>query len=76
MKKPITQTDSAEVRAVLLACSKTALADLCIDLMRRCAGEGLEGRELAAELRLALDPILLARGELRAARKRQRKLNP
>lgn len=71
MRKPITQSHDPEVLAVLEACSKTALADAVIDLVRRYAGEGVDGRNLAAELRLALDPILLARGELRRARKRR-----
>jgi hypothetical protein len=55
-------TDAPEVARIVDALSKAALGDLVIDLLRRCEGdETLDGTDLAAALRDAVDPVLRAR---------------
>ena len=61
--KPRQSADRATL-IVFDSLSKDALADLVIDLLRRCAGdETLDGEMLCAELHRAFYPVQRVRGD-------------
>jgi hypothetical protein len=63
-RKDITQTTDPGVHGALDAISKNGLADLVIDLVRRCEGnEALEGRALVLAIAQAYAPLAKVRGD-------------
>lgn len=62
----LTQTDSADVERALASMSRDLLADLVIDLVRRGAGEDIDGAELLAALASAAEPIRVVRKSIAA----------
>lgn len=79
-KKPTTQTTNEAVDFLLSSCSKAALADALIDLVRGEVGVDEDGDALLHALEARLEPVLAARGDklpkrldvVRAARNKRR----
>ena len=64
MSRQITQSNDAVSRITLDSLSKFALADLVVDLIRRCEGdETLDGEPLAKAIVEAFEPIASRRGD-------------
>lgn len=61
--KPMTQTDHIMVKVAFDSLSKNALADLTLDLLRRCAGNEIDGADAVQALREAFEPIRVVRDD-------------